>query len=124
MNSCFLLGGGFETGFLCGFGACPGTSSCGLGWSRRDLPTSASQVLGLKVCTTNAQLNSCFLEVLSLEEIIVGSQLFSVTYRAVFLKEIFSLCITFVKRWSWLTWRSCIIAYGKQYTIRTKVARV
>ena len=47
----------FETGILCSFGACPGTSSCRPGWlhTHRDLPTSASQVLGLKACTTTAR---------------------------------------------------------------------
>ena len=48
----------FKTGFLCGFGGCPGTSSCRPGWTRtpRYLPASASQVLGLKACATTACL--------------------------------------------------------------------
>ncbi|EGW10468.1 hypothetical protein I79_016958 [Cricetulus griseus] len=48
----------FETGFLCGFGGCPGTSSCRPGWSQthRDPSASASRVLGLKACATNARL--------------------------------------------------------------------
>ena len=39
------------------FEACPGTSSCRLGWPQihRDLPDSASQVLGLKTCATTAR---------------------------------------------------------------------
>ena len=55
---CFILF--FETGFLCSFGACPGTSSCRPGWPRthRDLPASASLVLGVKKCITTAQ-RSC-----------------------------------------------------------------
>ena len=48
----------FEPGFFCSFGACSGTSSCRSGWhqTHRDLPVSASQVLGLKACATTAQL--------------------------------------------------------------------
>ena len=48
---CFL-----ETGFLCSFGACPGTSSRRPSWLRthRDPPDSASQVLGLKAHATTA----------------------------------------------------------------------
>ena len=47
----------FESGFLCGFGACPGTSSCRPGWPRthKDPPASASRVLGLKACATTAR---------------------------------------------------------------------
>ena len=43
----------FETGFLSSFGVCPGTSSYRPGWPRthRNPPASASQMLGLKVCT-------------------------------------------------------------------------
>ena len=46
----------FETGFLCSLEACTGTNSCRLGWSQtsRDLPASASLVLGLKSCITTA----------------------------------------------------------------------
>ena len=49
----------FETGFLYGFGGCPGTSSCRPGWSgtHRDPPASASRVLGLKACATTARLH-------------------------------------------------------------------
>ena len=48
---CFLVFWFFKTGFPCSFGACPGTSSCRPGQTQthRDLPGSASQVLGLKV---------------------------------------------------------------------------
>jgi hypothetical protein len=48
----------FETGFLC-----PGTYSVDqAGLELRNLPASASQVLGLKACATTARLgsNSCF----------------------------------------------------------------
>ena len=47
----------FETGILCSFGACPGTSSYRPGWlhTHRDLPISVSQVLGLKACKTTAR---------------------------------------------------------------------
>jgi hypothetical protein len=42
----------FQTGFLC-----PGTHSIEAGLEHKDLPASASQVLGLKACTpTTAQL--------------------------------------------------------------------
>ena len=42
----------FETGFLCSPG-CPGTHSIDqAGLELRNLPVSASQVLGLKACTT------------------------------------------------------------------------
>ena len=53
----------FKTGFLCSFGACPGTSSCRHDWPRihRNPPTSASWVLGLKVCATTAQWGSVIL---------------------------------------------------------------
>ena len=56
--------GFFETGFLCGLGACPGTSSCRPGWSQthKDLPVSASQVLGLKACATTARLRVSYVE--------------------------------------------------------------
>ena len=56
----------FKTGFLCGFGACPGTSSCRPGWPRthRDLPASASQVLGLKACATTAWQTCIFIFIL------------------------------------------------------------
>ena len=49
----------FETGFLCGFGACPGTSSYRPGWpqTHRDPPASASRVLGLKLCTIITRLS-------------------------------------------------------------------
>ncbi len=49
---CFL-----KTGFLCSFGACPGTNSCRPGWSRthRDPLASAPRVPGLKVCATATQ---------------------------------------------------------------------
>ena len=48
----------YKTGFLCSFGSCPGTRSCRPGWLRthRDLPASASQVLGLKACATTTLL--------------------------------------------------------------------
>ena len=51
---CFVLF--IETGFLFGFGAYPGTSSCRPGWSRthKDLPASASRGLGLKACATTS----------------------------------------------------------------------
>ena len=44
----------FETGFLCVFEGCSGTSSCRPGWpqTHRDSPASASQVLVLTVCAT------------------------------------------------------------------------
>jgi hypothetical protein len=47
----------FETGFpLCSPG-CPGTHSVDqAGFEIRNLPASASQVLGLKACTTTARL--------------------------------------------------------------------
>ena len=40
------------------FGACSATDSCGPGWPwiHRELPASASQVLGIKTCVTTAQL--------------------------------------------------------------------
>jgi hypothetical protein len=45
----------FETAFLCSLG-CPGTPFVDqAGLKLRDLPASASQVLGLKACTTTAQ---------------------------------------------------------------------
>ena len=49
-------------GFLCSFGACPGTSSCrpDWPWTHRDLSGSASWVLGLKSCATTAQLFTTF----------------------------------------------------------------
>ena len=48
---------------LCNSPSCPGTSSCrpGWPWTYRDLPASASRVLGLKACTTTARLLLCFL---------------------------------------------------------------
>ena len=48
---------------LCCFGACPGISSYRPGRPRthRDLPDSASQVLGLKVCITTAQQRFTYL---------------------------------------------------------------
>ena len=46
----------FETGSLCS-PCCPGTHSVvQAGLERRNMPASASQVLGLKACTTTAQL--------------------------------------------------------------------
>ncbi|ERE75821.1 target of Nesh-SH3-like isoform 2 [Cricetulus griseus] len=49
-------------GFLCGFGGCPGTSSCRPGWSQthRDLPASASRVLGLWLQTFNKDMSKLF----------------------------------------------------------------
>jgi hypothetical protein len=50
---CFLFWF-FETGFLCSPG-CPGTHSVDqAGLKLRNLPASASQVLGLKACATTA----------------------------------------------------------------------
>jgi hypothetical protein len=50
----FFLGF-FKTGFLCSPG-CPGTHFVNqAGLELRNLPASASQVLGLKVCTTTAR---------------------------------------------------------------------
>jgi hypothetical protein len=47
----------FETGFLCIAPACPGTHSVDqAGLELRNLPASASRVLGLKACATTAQL--------------------------------------------------------------------
>ena len=59
----FVWFGFFETGFHCIFKAFPRTSSCRPGWPRihRDLPASASRVLGLKACATIAQLGFNFL---------------------------------------------------------------
>jgi hypothetical protein len=49
-----------ETGFLCSPG-CPGTHFVDqAGLELRDPPASASQVLGLKVCTTTVWLKSGF----------------------------------------------------------------
>jgi hypothetical protein len=50
----FFLGGGeFETGFLCIALGCPKTHFVDqAGLEIRNLPASASQVLGLKACTT------------------------------------------------------------------------
>ena len=44
----------FEAGFIYSCGTCPGTSSCRPGWpqTHRNLPASASCVLGLKACST------------------------------------------------------------------------
>lgn len=43
----------FETGFLCSFEACPGALSVDqASLEFRALSTSASQVLGIKACTT------------------------------------------------------------------------
>ena len=46
----------FQTGFLCSFGSCTGTSSCRPGWPRthRDLPTYACRVLGFRAYTTTS----------------------------------------------------------------------
>ena len=44
----------FETRFHCTFGACPGTSSCRPGWPQTHKAPPASQMLGLKACTTTA----------------------------------------------------------------------
>ena len=53
---CFVL---FDTGFLCSFGACPGTRSVDQGGLElKDLPASASGVLGLKACATTAQFGT------------------------------------------------------------------
>jgi hypothetical protein len=55
---CFLFF--FKTGFLCSPG-CAGTHSVDqAGLELRNLPASASRVLGLKACTTTAQLTGCF----------------------------------------------------------------
>ena len=53
--------------------SCPGTL-CKPGWpqTHRDLPASASQVLGLKVCTTIARLPDKFYLKFSLSFLIVG----------------------------------------------------
>jgi hypothetical protein len=51
----------FKTGFLCvAVLWLSWNSLCRPGWSRthRDLPASASLVLGLKTCTTTAQLRN------------------------------------------------------------------
>ena len=50
----------FKTGFLCSFRACPGTRSCRSGWppTHKDLPASASRVLGLKVYAITIWLNT------------------------------------------------------------------
>jgi hypothetical protein len=46
----------FETGFLLCSPGCPGTHFVDqAGLELRNLPVSASQVLGLKACTTTAQ---------------------------------------------------------------------
>ena len=53
---------------LCNSSSCPGTSSCRPGWphTHREPPASGSRVLGLKVCTTTAQLRlHCILEVIN-----------------------------------------------------------
>jgi hypothetical protein len=58
----FVLFCFFETGFLC-ISGCPGTQSVNqAGLKLRNPPASASQVLGLKVCTTTPGqlLISCF----------------------------------------------------------------
>ena len=55
---CFVLF--FETGFLCValVSVCPGTLSVDqAGLELRNLPASASQVLGLKVCATTVWLS-------------------------------------------------------------------
>jgi hypothetical protein len=50
----------FETGFLCSPG-CPGTHFVDqAGLELRNLPASASQVLGLKACATTARLCEFF----------------------------------------------------------------
>jgi hypothetical protein len=63
---CFAVvdGGGFvifETGFPCVALGCPQTCSVDqAGLEFRNLPALASQVLGLKVCATTAQLHITF----------------------------------------------------------------
>ena len=59
---CFKVNAFFKDRVFCSFAACLGTSSCRPGWpqTHRDLPTSASQVLGLKVCTSTARLAAEF----------------------------------------------------------------
>jgi hypothetical protein len=53
----------FETGFLCvALAGCPGTHSVDqVGLELRNLPASASRVLGLKACATTAQFGWVFL---------------------------------------------------------------
>ena len=66
-KSCLFLLLFLETGFLCSFGACPGTCSCKphLPQTHSDLLASASLVLGLKACATTTWLffffQVCFL---------------------------------------------------------------
>jgi hypothetical protein len=63
---CFVLFCFFETGFVCVCvcvcsPGCPGTHSADqAGLELRNLPASASPVLGLKVCATNARLKHTF----------------------------------------------------------------
>jgi hypothetical protein len=53
----FFIFGFWDRVSLCGPG-CPGTHSVDqIGLKLRNPPASASQVLGLKSCTTNAQLS-------------------------------------------------------------------
>ena len=68
----FVLFCFFKTGFRCGFGACPGTSSCSLGWSRthREPPAAASRVLGLKACATTARPNYFLKEYLTVQSLL------------------------------------------------------
>jgi hypothetical protein len=56
----YFWGEGVETGFVCSPG-CPGIHSIDqAGLELRNPPTSASQVLGLKVCTTTPGKNVFF----------------------------------------------------------------
>ena len=57
LNIFFLFS---RQGFSIAFGSCPGTNSSRPCWPRtpRDLPASASRVLGLKACATTARLSS------------------------------------------------------------------
>ena len=57
---------------LCNSPSFPGTSSCRPGWpqTHRDLPASASWVLGLKMCATTTQL-----KLLLIDRCIIFSQL-------------------------------------------------
>ncbi|MGE9574438.1 hypothetical protein ACQP3C_25640, partial [Escherichia coli] len=90
----------FETGFLCVAlePILPGTRSGDKGWPHRDPPASASRVLGLKTCATNA----CF-------------------------KHIFDSFFSFQKLsqqthgsdWAWVTWRSVGAFLTGEFTTTT-----